>query len=467
MNMKQKTALTLILALMMPLFGTVADARRLPELYTQAEKAAALSTLWSEIKYNFVFIDRLDFDIDSLYNDCMEKALDTKNDVEFFWLLKRFMAHFNDGHTDILSYSFKWDDVFDSAPIWTEEIDRRYYISTFYESSGLDASAIGAEIIEIDGVPTLEYVEKNYLPYIQSGSERMRYHLAQYEIGTGMPGSRFRATLHLSDGEIRKVNMRNNSNRLKAKGRRGQGWKWPGAILRTGGGENVSLDWIDSTAVLAFRKFDDEDIHKFDSLFHAVGDSASGLVIDLRQCSGGSSVAGDSLLRYIIDRPEILSGGWKTRINNAYGRAQGNWREEYKDFYEYDAFRKYSSDTIRLSPDKAISCPVVILTGIGTASACETFLMRIKELDGHPPIVGERTEGSTGAPLVIDLPHGACARICTISHSFPMSGREFVNEGIEPDIEVRATAGDHISGHDRVMEYALKMICNWSRVEPQ
>ena len=107
MNMKQKTALTLILALMMPLFGTVADARRLPELYTQAEKAAALSTLWSEIKYNFVFIDRLDFDIDSLYNDCMEKALDTKNDVEFFRLLKRFMAHFNDGHTDILSYSFK------------------------------------------------------------------------------------------------------------------------------------------------------------------------------------------------------------------------------------------------------------------------------------------------------------------------------------------------------------------------
>ena len=32
---------------------------------------------------------------------------------------------------------------------------------------------------------------------------------------------------------------------------------------------------------------------------------------------------------------------------------------------------------------------------------------------------------------------------------FLLCGR--VNEGIEPDIEVRATAADHISGHDRAV----------------
>lgn len=90
-------------------------------------------------------------------------------------------------------------------------------------------------------------------------------------------------------------------------------------------------------------------------------------------------------------------------------------------------------------------------TGISTNMTLSGSTRPTQELDGHPPIVGERTEGSTGAPLVIDLPHGACARICTISHSFPESGREFVNEGIEPDIEVRATAADHISGRVRAV----------------
>lgn len=77
--------------------------------------------------------------------------------------------------------------------------------------------------------------------------------------------------------------------------------------------------------------------------------------------------------------------------------------------------------------------------------------------DGHTEL-GGRTQGSTGAPLVIDLPHGAWARICTISHTFPVSGREFVNEGIEPDVEISPTVDDYLNGYDRCMDYALKKI---------
>lgn len=63
----------------------------------------------------------------------------------------------------------------------------------------------------------------------------------------------------------------------------------------------------------------------------------------------------------------------------------------------------------------------------------------------------------TGAPLVIDLPHGACVRICTRCQLFPISGKPFVNEGIAPDVEIMPTADDFILGHDRVLEYTFKM----------
>lgn len=68
---------------------------------TLEDKVYGLSLLWSEIKYNFVNIDRLDFDVDSLYRETMRRVLDTKSDVEYYRELDRFMIAFNDAHTEI------------------------------------------------------------------------------------------------------------------------------------------------------------------------------------------------------------------------------------------------------------------------------------------------------------------------------------------------------------------------------
>lgn len=73
----------------------------------------------------------------------------------------------------------------------------------------------------------------------------------------------------------------------------------------------------------------------------------------------------------------------------------------------------------------------------------------------RPILIGEETAGSTGAPLVIELPHGAVARICTIRPLFPYSMKLFINEGIIPDIEVIPTLQDVLGGKDIVLEKAL------------
>ncbi len=127
-------------------------------------------------------------------------------------------------------------------------------------------------------------------------------------------------------------------------------------------------------------------------------------------------------------------------------------------FFTDRAYEITPSDTLRINRSRLFKCPVVILTGPMTASAAETFLIRIYEIPKRPLIVGQKSAGTTGAPLVIDLPHDACVRICTRCQLFPISGRPFVNEGIRPDIEIAPEADDFMTGYDRVLLSALDIL---------
>lgn len=429
----------------------------LPAHYSTEDKLYAFSTVWSELKYNFVHIDRIPFNPDSLYRACLPAVLASKNDVEFFDLLKRFVAAFNDGHTSVLSYSYNWNDVFDFAPLMVEELDGRYYISQVWESAHLDSTALGSEIIEIDGMPTQQYVSTYCFPTIAVGSEAEKYRAAANEIGTGFPGSLFNAVLRYRDGRKVEVHIENNFNRLRRTGQLGRSWAWKG--IRTGNRDALRLDWPEKgVARLSFREFDEKSLPLLDSLLSVIAVRADALIIDLRECSGGSSRVGDSLAARILNRDYLLTGGSRVRINNGYGRAQGNYRSEYEAFYRFRAYAIEPSDTIRIDRSKVLKCPIALLIGGRTASATETFLVRIHELPERPVLLGQQTSGSTGAPLVIELPHGACVRICTRCQLFPLSGKPFVNEGIEPDIRITPSIEDYMLGNDRVLKRALHLL---------
>ena len=121
-----------LVALFLFSLGLQSYGHDFPKQYTAAEKAETLSLLWSEVKYNFVFIDRIDFDIDSLYHAYMSKVLASKDDVEFMDLLSMFMASFGDGHTELGGYNYNFSDVYDSAPIIALNIGKRFYVNQIY-----------------------------------------------------------------------------------------------------------------------------------------------------------------------------------------------------------------------------------------------------------------------------------------------------------------------------------------------
>ena len=91
-----------------------------------------------------------------------------------------------------------------------------------------------------------------------------------------------------------------------------------------------------------------------------------------------------------------------------------------------------------------------------TYSAAEDFVVAFDAMErGH--IVGEPTGGSTGQPLLFDLPGGGKGRICTKRDSYP-DGREFVGVGVQPQVVVSPRVADLQAERDTVLQKALALL---------
>jgi hypothetical protein len=170
-----------------------------------------------------------------------------------------------------------------------------------------------------------------------------------------------------------------------------------------------------------------------------------GLLIDVRNNGGGSSIEGYSVISRLIDRP-IRGSKWKTRQYVPTFRAWG--RKE--------TWLKGDGSAIRPAAGKPFLGPVVVLIGPDTVSAAEDFVVAIHAA-GRATLVGEKTAGTTGQPLIVRLPKGGSARICTKWDSYP-DGREFVGIGVIPDVEVHPTQESLTAGRDAVLEKGLQVL---------
>jgi len=438
-------------------FTEIIGIKDLPNNITNEEKLYWLSQVWSETKYNFVNIDKLTFDLDSLYKTLIPEVLATKNDYEFYQVLTKFTASLGDGHTQV-SDRGQFYVFTDYIPISLQDFNKKIYITHVRKTADLDSTWVGAELIEIEGIPTADYLKKNIFPYISASTEQHLWMQAVSKIQSGFKDQLFRGTIKKFDGTIEKIELKRNGETTRTPN--DEYW----GVTRNYSRNIVDLNWSENNiAVISFNRFSPEEkaILEFDEIIKKA-QKAKGIIIDLRKNGGGSTGVAWHLQKYLIKGDSFFNYAWETRINDGVRKANGNWKDEYKDYYLNKALRFEKPEVVSISDTlKRIKCPSVLLIGRFTFSSAEDFLVNIYEVPDRPKLIGEETGGSTGSPLVVSgLPGGGYARICTRRICYPISGKRFVNSGVKPDIEVKQTIDDYLIGKDVVLEKAIEEINN-------
>jgi carboxyl-terminal processing protease len=407
-----------------PFFGTPYK-----ENISDDEKLAGLSKFWSECKYNFVYFDKLpDLNWDSIYFAYLPQIRQTRNTMEYFKVLQRFGAELKDGHTRVEAPNELLDELYDRPAIDTRLVEDKVVITNVVDrelsKAGLKP---GLEVVAIDGVPVKEYAEKQVEPYNGESTEQGREQLVySFYLLCGAKSTPVKLTL--KDGNTKQFDV--NLTR-----------RWRSFVPA----EAVKLQTLkDRIAYLQLRTFGDNRIVSvFDSLFDQIN-NARGLIIDLRENSGGNSDPAFTILSYFVDttftavtvkQPEYApwrrSQGLGTKWETTHWSQSANKTRQFKK-------------------------PVVVLIGPATGSATEDFVAAFNSLK-RGKTIGEPTAGSTGQPIWFSLPGGIVGQVCTNRTTFA-DGREYVGVGIHPDIVVRPTVADIRSGRDPVLEAALRCL---------
>jgi len=455
------------LFLLLLLSYSISTYAQIPNTLTSAEKVYGLSKFWQEVNYNFVYIDKVDSELwEAKYRELIETISNTKNDYEYYRELQKFCAILKDGHTgvyfpDQIESKIAVND-FGDYKLFLDNIEgKAIVIRTNF--SKRNEIPVGSEVIEVNGMNTAAYINQFVAPYISSSTSHVRENMSIYKMLMGFEGDRYTVKIKRPNGKIVTLNLKHEKSEEKEVF---PNWDQDNGIFK--------FKWAaNGIAYVGLHSFEDASVVKqFLEELPEIS-KAKGIILDVRRNGGGSSVNAKNILKYFIDGNLIYGAKNFSRLHIPTDKAIGSFlqpqdtiegkkewglsKQQTIDYFNafkgsrFHAF-DYSPDTIDVNRTKII-VPTVILTGNSTASAAEDFLI-FADGQKHIKRIGEKTNGSTGQPYLIDLPGNGSAWICTKKVVYA-DGREFVGLGILPHIEVKRTVKDLLNGKDAALEKAV------------
>jgi hypothetical protein len=172
-----------------------------------------------------------------------------------------------------------------------------------------------------------------------------------------------------------------------------------------------------------------------DAAFADVKD-AKGLVIDVRPNGGGDENFAKGFAGRFIDGPKVYS---KDRI-----RREGQWLGPYDRVVEP-----------RPEADRYRGGPVAVLIGPKVGSACESFVLMMKQAP-RCKLVGDVTKGSSGNPKPHDLGSGVTVFLSSWEDQTP-DGTVVEGRGITPDVTVKSSPAE-LRQRDPVLDAAMDAV---------
>ncbi|WP_407323557.1 S41 family peptidase [Tenacibaculum maritimum] len=451
------------------LLGKLTAQIALPKTISNEEKIYGLSKFWSEVNYNFVYLNRIDKQRwDKHYQTLLSEVQTTENDYEYYRLLQKFCAELKDGHTNVwLPKNIRQlilNAEFGDYRFYLKNIDGKAVISKI-NLSKKEEIPIGSEIIEINGMPTQKYLNIHVKPYISTSTSHILENTAVSELLKAPIGTTYLL-------KIKKPNQETITLRLSLKKTLEEKTYPPSKKKAV-----VDFKWLENQiAYLGLNDFSDP---KTSSIFIKKLPEirqAKKLIIDLRNNFGGNTDIGTSVLKYLTYDNQLQSSKSSSRLHiptfKAWGliynlkakdtlQGSGENRKMIRQAYlttQNSFFHEFPYATIEnhLKKSERIVIPIAILIGNYTASVAEDFLIAANN-QKHITTIGEPTYGSTGQPMLFNLLGGATARICTKKDTFP-NGQEFVGFGIQPDIFVKKSYQDYLNNTDPVLQKAIQYL---------
>lgn len=395
------------------------------------QRIAGLTQFWSEARANFVYFDHVpDLDWNRVYLDFLPKVMAAETTRDYYRVMMQLAPLLKDGHTNIYAPEQLADSFYARPPIATALVENRVLVERV-DSAALRARVRpGDEITAIDGIPVLRYAEERVAPFVSASTPQDRSMRSfSYQLLQGAAAAPLKLTLRDAQGAERQVEVARSGYTDVQRPDRFAFRMLPGGVAY------FALDHLENA----------DAVKAFDKVFPEIL-KAKALVIDVRANGGGSSNFGLDVLSYLGDA-SVPAMPQYTRVDDPYGRAQGGnvmiWAPA-RDFGGVPAVRKRP---------RVFDGKVAVLTGAKTFSAAEDFVLAFKSM-GRGITVGEATGGSTGQPLFMKLPGGGSARIC-IKRDLTPEGRDFVGEGIAPDLPASPGVDALRAGRDPVLERAL------------
>jgi carboxyl-terminal processing protease len=397
------------------------------------ERIAGFARLWSEVKYNFAFFDQVpEIDWDQILADYLPRVQAAKTDVAYYKVLTECIALLRDGHTSVWGPTdspgghlpFRLQRVEGLATITSIPSARQINKETWKEALTTANLKLGEAILDINGIAVNEILARDICPYISASTPQALHREAYSKLGYGPTKSSVVCRIRSIDGKERQVSL--------YYGR----YQFPDDPEKTVDDSFVYLNLTGFGSNRVVKEFD----AKLDNITQS-----KGLILDVRQNGGGSTQHGYAIISRLINKT-VPGSHWRSPKHIAAYKAWGRdtpWQE---------------GDHGQIEPHKTIQYdgPVVVLTGPGTVSAAEDFVVAF-QTSGRGKVIGQKTNGSTGQPLQIRLPGGGGARICTKRDTYP-DGRDFVGVGCLPDIEVEPSRKDIAAGRDVVLKKAIAVL---------
>jgi C-terminal processing protease CtpA/Prc len=420
------------------LFLSITAVSQTEKTLSTEEKLYELSMLWKEASYNFAFFDQVpNLNWDSCYQDFIPLVMETKTDWEHYSVLKKFIVLLEDGHTRLFPPAELRNKYYGTATkqIVTRLIENQVIITEVL-SNALDEKGIkqGMEIVSIDDIDVYEYAEKYVKPYMNSSTQQ-DLNLQTY--------GHFLLSGSVTQPVI--INVRKFNGEILTHAIHRKPWLMEREVFQ---GEPFTFKILPKNiAYLKIHNFVGTEYFKpkFDSIYAKILNT-EGLIIDVRDNFGGSTPITHFVLKHFA-KEKFKTVDWKSPMNIAAHKAWGDknvWYEQ--EGYEIEPF-----------DDRPIYTePVNVLCNEGSFSGAEDFCLGFLTMK-RGKLVGGKTAGSSGSPIIFNLPGGALALICTKKDFFP-DGTEFIGYGINPDIEVNLSIEDVINDIDKILNVAVNSL---------